>query len=156
MDAPSSAHPLMKRPIDGAQDLDRPRFLAPDDVREVLRAAGRLVLRAVFGPDFRAVFRAPLRPGTLAPFFRASLRPIAIACFRLVTLRPEPLLSVPFLVRDTADLTRLAAAFPYFAMLQPPNGYSRDSASRARGPMQVAFYSRQPTAVVVPEVRLEL
>jgi hypothetical protein len=60
--------------------------------------------------------REALRRGTFAPFLRASLSPIAIACFRLFTLRPEPLFSVPFFLRCIADLTRLPAALPYFAM----------------------------------------
>jgi hypothetical protein len=72
-----------------------------------------LVLRVVFLDDLRA--------GTFAPFSRASLKPIAIACLRLVTLRPDPLLSVPFFLRRTADATRFDADFPYFAMLPPPS-----------------------------------
>jgi hypothetical protein len=51
-----------------------------------------------------------LRAGTLPPLARASLKPIAIACFRLVTFRPEPLLSVPFFLRDIVDFTRFDAA----------------------------------------------
>lgn len=61
--------------------------------------------------------REDLRRGTFAPFSRASLRPMAIACFRLFTLRPDPLFSVPFFLRCIADLTRLAAALPYLAMI---------------------------------------
>ena len=54
--------------------------------------------------------------GTLPPFSRASLKPMAIACFRLRTLPPEPLRSVPFFCRRTADSTLFDAAFPYFAI----------------------------------------
>lgn len=71
----------------------------------------------------RLAFRPPfLFRGTFAPFSRASLKPIAIACFRLVTLRPDPLFSVPFFFRCIADLTRLPAAFPYFAIATLPFG----------------------------------
>ena len=46
---------------------------------------------------------------------------MAIACFRLVTLRPELLRSVPAFFRCIADFTRFDAAFPYFAMGNPPS-----------------------------------
>jgi hypothetical protein len=76
------------------------------------RVLVRVVLRFVAPDVFRDVFRA----GTFAPFARASLKPIAMACFRLVTLRPDPLLSVPFFFRRTADSTRFEADRPYLAI----------------------------------------
>jgi hypothetical protein len=69
---------------------------------------------------FFALLRDDFRDGTFAPFSLASLRPIAIACLRLVTFLPDPLLSVPFFLRLMVDLTRLDAAFPYFAIKTPP------------------------------------
>ena len=75
--------------------------------------------RFAFGPHHSDYFflrdRDDFR-GTLAPFFRASFRPMAIACFRLFTRRPDPLLSVPFFFRCSADLTRLPDDLPYLAM----------------------------------------
>lgn len=58
-----------------------------------------------------------------------------MACFLLVTRFPELLLSVPLFFRRIADLTRLAAALPYFAMITPSRlTMVGDSAGRRVGP----------------------
>ena len=131
-----------------SQDFDRLRLVALEDLRPVLRAVFRAAFRAVFLAPLRAPLRVLLRGGTFPPSFRASLRPIAIACLRLVTLRPDPLLSVPFFVRDTADFTRFDAVFPYFAMLRPPNG-DRETACLAPGAVMQTAFSFQPCRMLV-------
>src|SRR5215218_10335398 len=94
--------------------------------RDALRDAGNAQVRDTSAGArrapyffFLAVFRVVFRGGTFAPLARASLRPMAMACLRLLTFRPEPLFSVPFLVRRTADSTLFEAARPYFAIVPP-------------------------------------
>jgi hypothetical protein len=100
---PRSGSRLQRFFEDRLVDVFRERV--PDDCFALDRR--RLDAR-VFAPRFGG--------GALAPFSRASLNPIAIACLRPRTVRPEPLLSVPFFCRRTADSTLFDAALPYFAI----------------------------------------
>jgi hypothetical protein len=74
---------------------------------------------------------------------------MAIACLRLFTLRPEPLLSVPFLLRRIADLTLLAAALPYFAMgFNAANGVLRSRESGFEDRDIPAFMFVRPVSAI--------